>query len=239
MFSPEFEPNYIGKTQLFDVEEEPIPVEVKEFEIPTEEESREIYKKKWIFSIPEKDSNYGPYDSIEVCEFLHKLKLQESQKNEFFVIDNENDVYFEPNSLQEKLEEVLGKFNLIDLSKPQKEDKSKLFVPKKSVFNLEERKIVENTKLITKFDVAILNSKKAKGENYIPMSQLKLQLRDIRRANEMKKAISKTTMNKEAPAKGIQFDSFNPSALYTPQNNRNQTTRPNKAVNVSLEKMFL
>jgi hypothetical protein len=138
--------------------------------------------KKWFISFPN-NVNYGPYTGEEIYIFLTNLYKSKSIKPpEFMVADSESDFYFKPESLFEILaEDIKLKSKKIETNRePNLEEKIERIVKKKSDSpELLERKYVENNKIITKFDVAEMNSK-FKNAQYLPLNSLKNQLSDLK-----------------------------------------------------------
>ncbi len=138
--------------------------------------------KKWFISFPN-NVNYGPYTGEEIYIFLNNLYKSKSIKPpEFMVADSESDFYFKPESLFEILsEDVNLKSKKIENNiLPTPEEKLEKAIKKKSDSpELIERKYVENSKIVTKFDVAEMNSK-FKNAQYLPLNSLKNQLSSLK-----------------------------------------------------------
>ena len=140
--------------------------------------------KKWFISFPN-NINYGPYTGEEIFTFLTNLYKSKSIKPpEFMIADSESDFYFKPESLFEILsEDIKLKSKKILTNQQNTDDQLERAIKKKSESpELLERKYVENNKMITKFDVAEMNSK-FKNAQYLPLSSLKNQISDLKLSN--------------------------------------------------------
>jgi len=148
-----------------------------------EEKTLEI--RKWFLIVPNY-SNFGPYTSEEIYVFLTNLfsKNPELKENHtFMVADADSDIYFQPSSIIEKLEEeVKDKIKPLDA----KSELEKIILNKtnKQKPPFRERKFSDNSKLITKYDVCEMNSK-FKNAHFLPLKQLKQQLKTLKNKQNM------------------------------------------------------
>jgi len=156
--------------------------------------------KKWFLSFP-KGINYGPYTGEEIYTFLNNLYKNKALKvPEFMIADSESDFHFKPESLFEILsEDIQLKGKKIDEFDEENRNLDKA-VRKRSdsptVFS--ERKYCDSSKMITKYDVAEMNSK-FKNAQYLPISNLKNQLNFVK-SKSTKNAISDSFMFPLTPA---------------------------------------
>lgn len=161
--------------------------------------------RKW-FLIFTNYANFGPYTSEEIYVFLKNFARktenikQEKEHPRFLVADCEADIYFQPFTLLEILEEdIKEKIQALNLKKDSDIEKQKVkFI---------ERKFSEHPKMITKYDVAEMNSK-FKHAQYLPIKQLKLQLKELKINNEN----NSNTMNTMNTTRNIDINK-------TPRNN--------------------
>lgn len=156
------------------------------------QENASTLKKKWCLVVSQYKS-YGPYTCFEMYSFLQNLLKQfegEQAVHNFLVCDIESDIYYQPESVLEILENEMKENTL---SPNQNRELEKLLNntsqnnnhtnpsnPINPAQNFRERKLPENPNhLITKYDVFEMNSK-FNTAHYLPIKQLKEQLKMIK-----------------------------------------------------------
>jgi len=199
-------------------------------------------QKKWYISF-QNSAFYGPYTGREIFSFLNNVRESKIKVPEFMVADSESDFYFKPESLHEILsEEIKGKD--IDISNKDPENCHNLekAVRKRSDSPIyEERKYIDASRMVTKFDVAEMNSKFKNAQN-LPIHNLRFQLNTVKNKTSKHQQffpVLNSTKSVKTPRNKFEFGgNYNINLINSNSSKEVDSSSGAKFTNISTEQLF-